>query len=156
SIPRASGIALSGTVLRYASKCTWRVHTTSAYASRQPALIFVSQHSKPSIPKTVTSSPTRRFAPCWKTRALQSNTAGQIPVNGMPLRLHESRNRQNDEVPRIPYAARSGSTGTSFPHLIGSSARFRAAVENVKVVAATDCSVLIRGETGTGKEGIAR
>ena len=40
--------------------------------------------------------------------------------------------------------------------LIGSSARFRAALEAVKVVAATDCAVLIQGETGTGKEGIAR
>src|SRR5499426_3549199 len=40
--------------------------------------------------------------------------------------------------------------------LIGSSARFRAALENVTVVAATDCTVLIQGETGTGKEGIAR
>src|SRR5262245_17114035 len=40
--------------------------------------------------------------------------------------------------------------------LIGSSARFRAALEDVKVVAATDCAVLIQGETGTGKEEIAR
>ncbi|HEY1302051.1 MAG TPA: sigma 54-interacting transcriptional regulator [Vicinamibacterales bacterium] len=44
----------------------------------------------------------------------------------------------------------------SSPHLIGASARFRAAVEDVKTVAATDCAVLIQGETGTGKEGIAR
>src|SRR5262245_43670237 len=47
-------------------------------------------------------------------------------------------------------------SNTSSPHLLGSSARFRAALETVKVVAATDCTVLIEGETGTGKEGIAR
>src|SRR5262245_36697236 len=41
-------------------------------------------------------------------------------------------------------------------HLIGSSASFSAALEAVKVVAENDCTVLLQGETGTGKEGIAR
>jgi formate hydrogenlyase transcriptional activator len=40
--------------------------------------------------------------------------------------------------------------------LIGRSARFRAALEQVKVVAPADCAVLIQGETGTGKELIAQ
>jgi formate hydrogenlyase transcriptional activator len=40
--------------------------------------------------------------------------------------------------------------------LIGESAKFRAVIEQVKVVAPVDCSVLIQGETGTGKELIAR
>ena len=39
--------------------------------------------------------------------------------------------------------------------LIGSSARFRAVLDDVHVVAGADCSVLIQGETGTGKEVIA-
>jgi len=39
--------------------------------------------------------------------------------------------------------------------LIGSSARFQAVLEDVHVVAGADCSVLIQGETGTGKEVIA-
>lgn len=39
--------------------------------------------------------------------------------------------------------------------LIGSSSKFRAVLENVEVVAPVDCAVLIRGETGTGKEAIA-
>jgi formate hydrogenlyase transcriptional activator len=40
--------------------------------------------------------------------------------------------------------------------LIGSSARFQAVLEDVRVVAGAECSVLIQGETGTGKEVIAR
>jgi formate hydrogenlyase transcriptional activator len=41
-------------------------------------------------------------------------------------------------------------------HLIGSSAKFRAALDDARIVAAADCAVLVRGETGTGKEEIAR
>jgi len=40
--------------------------------------------------------------------------------------------------------------------LIGSSPSFMAVLENVTTVAPTNCAVLIRGETGTGKEVIAR
>jgi formate hydrogenlyase transcriptional activator len=40
--------------------------------------------------------------------------------------------------------------------LIGASPKFMAVLEDVRTVAAADCSVLIRGETGTGKELIAR
>ena len=40
--------------------------------------------------------------------------------------------------------------------LIGSSARFQAVLDEVSRVAPVDCAVLIHGETGTGKEVIAR
>jgi len=40
--------------------------------------------------------------------------------------------------------------------LIGSSAKFRALLDNVELVAPVDAAVLIQGETGTGKEVIAR
>jgi transcriptional regulator with GAF, ATPase, and Fis domain len=40
--------------------------------------------------------------------------------------------------------------------LIGSSERFRAVLEDVRVVAPVECAVLVQGETGTGKEVIAR
>jgi len=40
--------------------------------------------------------------------------------------------------------------------LIGSSARFQAVLNDVRVVAPAECAVLLEGETGTGKEVIAR
>lgn len=40
--------------------------------------------------------------------------------------------------------------------MIGLSRKFRTVIEDVQVVAPADCTVLIRGETGTGKEVIAR
>src|SRR6267142_1612023 len=40
--------------------------------------------------------------------------------------------------------------------LIGSSPNFLAVVEQLRTVASVDCSVLLRGETGTGKEVFAR
>jgi formate hydrogenlyase transcriptional activator len=44
----------------------------------------------------------------------------------------------------------------STSELIGSSRKLVAILEDVKIVAATDCAVLIQGETGTGKELIAQ
>lgn len=40
--------------------------------------------------------------------------------------------------------------------LIGSSTKFQAVLDDVDVAAAANCSVLVQGETGTGKEVIAR
>jgi hypothetical protein len=40
--------------------------------------------------------------------------------------------------------------------LIGDSAQFRALLDNVDIVAPVDSAVLIQGETGTGKEVVAR
>ena len=40
--------------------------------------------------------------------------------------------------------------------LIGSSPRFRAVLDEIKMVAPVDSAVLLRGETGTGKEVIAQ
>src|SRR5258708_4950282 len=40
--------------------------------------------------------------------------------------------------------------------LIGSSERFQAILDDVQVVSPAECAVLVQGETGTGKEVIAR
>src|ERR1700756_66982 len=44
----------------------------------------------------------------------------------------------------------------AMPDLIGSSANFRGLLDNVELVAMVDSAVLLQGETGTGKEVIAR
>ena len=44
----------------------------------------------------------------------------------------------------------------SFAGIVGSSSVIRAVLSRVSKVASTDCTVLIMGETGTGKELIAR
>ena len=43
----------------------------------------------------------------------------------------------------------------AIPDLIGSSENFQAVLDDVRVVAGAGCSVLLQGETGTGKEVIA-
>lgn len=44
----------------------------------------------------------------------------------------------------------------AFPEMIGSSSKFMRVLEDVRTVAHVDCAVLIQGETGTGKEVVAR
>src|SRR5882724_5830166 len=42
------------------------------------------------------------------------------------------------------------------PDLIGSSPRFRAVLGEIELVAPAECAVLVRGETGTGRELVAQ
>jgi formate hydrogenlyase transcriptional activator len=53
-------------------------------------------------------------------------------------------------------AATERSTTMGISDLIGSSAKFRAVLDELKMVGPVDSAVLVRGETGTGKELIAR
>ena len=56
----------------------------------------------------------------------------------------------------LNHVTRSRERPMSTSELVGSSPKLAAILEDVKAVAATDCAVLIQGETGTGKELIAR
>src|SRR5882762_457674 len=49
-----------------------------------------------------------------------------------------------------------GPRGSGFPLIVGNSAALRGVLGMVRVVASTDATVLINGETGTGKELIAQ
>jgi len=53
-------------------------------------------------------------------------------------------------------ASEGSQDSNGFEGIVGSSAALRAVLDQVRLVAATDATVLIGGETGTGKELIAR
>jgi formate hydrogenlyase transcriptional activator len=57
---------------------------------------------------------------------------------------------------QVPRTVQARSKQLLISDLVGSSRKFRAVLEDVETVASADCAVLIRGETGTGKEVIAQ
>jgi formate hydrogenlyase transcriptional activator len=68
-------------------------------------------------------------------------------------RLNVSRNRLEDE--RL-YLESEIQSEYNFEDIVGNSSALRKALEQVSIVAPTDSTVLLVGETGTGKELIAR
>lgn len=67
--------------------------------------------------------------------------------------LRASRNRLEDERVYLESEIRSES---GFEDIVGKSSSLRKVLDQVAIVAPTDSTVLLRGETGTGKELIAR
>jgi DNA-binding NtrC family response regulator len=75
------------------------------------------------------------------------------PVNGEDLLRAIQQAIARDDIARRP----NGDTGThDFDEIVGTSAALKAVLKQVEVVAPTESTVLILGETGTGKELIAR
>jgi len=75
------------------------------------------------------------------------------PVNREDLLRAIQQAIARDEIARHP----NGDTGThNFEEIVGTSAALTAVLKQVEVVAPTESTVLILGETGTGKELIAR
>src|ERR1700735_5061890 len=66
--------------------------------------------------------------------------------------------RQRTRIGRSqhPFDSSKGDITMATLNWVGSSAKFRALLDNVDLVAPVDSAVLIQGETGTGKEVIAR
>jgi formate hydrogenlyase transcriptional activator len=74
------------------------------------------------------------------------------PFRGEPVQSElVSRNEPGEFM-----ASGSDRCSDEFGGIVGSSAALRAVLDQVRLVAATDATVLIGGETGTGKELIAR
>ena len=75
------------------------------------------------------------------------------PVNREDLLRAIQQAIARDDIARQP----NGDTGThNFEEIVGTSAALAAVLKQVEVVAPTESTVLILGETGTGKELIAR
>ncbi|NOZ77799.1 MAG: sigma-54-dependent Fis family transcriptional regulator [Acidobacteria bacterium] len=70
--------------------------------------------------------------------------------------LQEHRNRQHVETYRDIIATRRASAPDGMPRIIGSSRAIAQVREQAVRVAPTDASVLLRGESGTGKGMLAR
>ena len=75
----------------------------------------------------------------WVSEALNRTAPFEIPA-GLPANAGFDGDKHRDR---------------SSPSIVGTSAALRCALDMVRVVAATDSTVLIQGETGTGKELIA-
>src|SRR5271167_2877018 len=65
------------------------------------------------------------------------------------------RNADDTELFDI-HIARGDAPPSPFPDIIGNSAPIRAVLKQIERVAKTDCTVLILGETGSGKELVAK
>lgn len=83
--------------------------------------------------------------------------AGQIAIAIENMQLHEETNalKARFEAEAV-YLQEEIKTEHNFEEIIGQSAPVRALLRQIEQVAPTDSTVLIRGETGTGKELLAR
>jgi formate hydrogenlyase transcriptional activator len=75
-------------------------------------------------------------------------------------RLREIADRLQDAKDKLAqeksYLESEIQTELGFEEIIGQSSSLREVLKNVRVVAPTDSTVLLLGETGTGKELVAR
>jgi len=106
---------------------------------QQQPVIFITGHGD--IPTSVRA---------MKSGALEFLTK---PLDGDALlaAIRQAMARPPRGIPARRKAAR-----TVFPPIVGQSPAFRAVMDRVAMVASTDSTVLILGETGTGKERVAQ
>ena len=84
----------------------------------------------------------------------RSSEAASVAADLHDFQTPTDHHRERDEKPL--YLQEEVRPEDKFEDLIGRSASLRAALDQVQIVAPTNCTVLILGETGTGKELIAR
>ena len=90
------------------------------------------------------------------TRQIEVATSNAKQASELEQALHEvSKLKKRFETESV-YLKEEIKTEHNFDEIIGSSPSLREVLDKVEKVAGTDSTVLIRGETGTGKELIAR
>jgi formate hydrogenlyase transcriptional activator len=88
---------------------------------------------------------------------LFTHIAGQLAIAvENSLTYHELANLKNKLVSEKQYLEEEIQTEYNFEEIIGQSAALKKVLQQVATVAPTDSAVLLCGETGTGKELIAR
>jgi len=87
---------------------------------------------------------------------LASQTSFVEMPSHMPFEEHYNGAEARESSEDQGYSADEPSSEAGFEQIVGRSAALRRVLREVEVVAPTDSSVLIQGETGTGKELIAQ
>jgi DNA-binding NtrC family response regulator len=89
--------------------------------------------------------------------SVRAMKAGALEFLTKPVNDEDLLDAIQQAIARDHKARRQGNTGQSnFEEIVGTSAALKAALTKAEVVAPTESTVLILGETGTGKELIAR
>jgi transcriptional regulator with GAF, ATPase, and Fis domain len=132
-------------------------------ASGVPARLAVAIGIGPQIPFALMVG--RRQSPAeWRTPFIDRlRLAGEIVVGGLErCRADDSRqevpadSRDRGATADIEYLRDEARNRVEADQIIGESIAFRAAIERLNQVAPLDATVLLLGETGTGKELFAR
>ncbi|MBT5876764.1 MAG: sigma 54-interacting transcriptional regulator, partial [Candidatus Latescibacteria bacterium] len=89
--------------------------------------------------------------------AFLMEVAGQVAIAVENMLAYEEIARLKERLEEEnTYLIQEIETGHSFEDLVGQSPTFRQVLQSVETVADTDAGVLVLGETGTGKELVAR
>ena len=116
----------------------------------QIPIIFITGHGD--IPMTV------RAMKAGAVEFLTKPFRDEDLLNAIDQAIHRSRQieQSRNAAEEKTYSENPFRSGISFSEIVGQSAALRRVLKEVETVASTDSTVLIYGETGTGKELIAR